>query len=501
MYTLTFKFGFFFLSLLFFFESISLDFVCSSHHRLPGLHQWFFPLLHGVFPDFCEFCQRRWPLRKVPTPDQLWIFSSAGDLQEIQHPVSAARRAQQHHAGRRPLCCQWYGRLLRGQNVHHQLSGWEVLFGFSPSLSLRVCVWGWVTDLWCVLGFRRRTPSPSWPLLSSATLRFSPSTLSSESKFTIPLRTCFYLMDKNVWPLIDGRQISSVYFNGWCVQGGVYNTHISHTTNPHVNVLTSLFSASQFPRISHIYPQFFFFALLFFFFFFFSSTNIKNDATLKANNLFLGGMNPRTHPLHEFICFETRPLLAFPPVPPRSACRRWPTSPSWPCSSCTCWRLFLATSPFTVTPRVPVRWMEDFCLLMREGLCFRRCGVGAAAHLQPGGPPGRAGALRAAGCAGGRHPHRSCGSFPCKQFACWSGVRDIIGFSFHLNLVILMTLWRTKVPSDLRSDQKKCPCLNGHWMTLNVGLATGLVSFVPWGGTCSGASGMAAPLGAASPRL
>lgn len=133
---------FFSLSLLFFFESISLDFVCSSHHRLPGLHQWFFPLLHGVFPDFCEFCQRRWPLRKVPTPEQLWIFSSAGDLQEIQHPVSAARRAQQHHAGRRPLCCQRYGRLLRGQNVHHQLSGWEVLFGFSPSLSLRVCVWG-----------------------------------------------------------------------------------------------------------------------------------------------------------------------------------------------------------------------------------------------------------------------------------------------------------------------------------------------------------------------
>lgn len=100
---------------------------------------------------------------------------------------------------------------------------------------------------------------------------------------------------------------------------------------------------------------------------------------------------------------------------------------------------------------------------MREGLCFRRCGVGAAAHLQPGGPPGRAGALRAPGCAGGSHPHRSCGSVPCKEFACWSGVRDIIGLSFHLNLVILITLQRTKVPSDLRSDQKKGPCLK--WMT------------------------------------
>lgn len=30
----------------------------SSRHRLPGLHQWFIPLLHGVFPDFGEFRRR-----------------------------------------------------------------------------------------------------------------------------------------------------------------------------------------------------------------------------------------------------------------------------------------------------------------------------------------------------------------------------------------------------------------------------------------------------------
>lgn len=52
--------------------------------------------------------------------------------------------------------------------------------------------------------------------------------------------------------------------------------------------------------------------------------------------------------------------------------------------------------------------------------------------------------------------------FPVSSLRAGQGVRDITGFSFHLNLVILMTLRRTKVPSDLRSDQKKCPCLNGH---------------------------------------
>lgn len=41
-------------------------------------------------------------------------------------------------------------------------------------------------------------------------------------------------------------------------------------------------------------------------------------------------------------------LLVFTSVPPRSACRRSPTSPSWPCLSCTCWLLFLVTSPFSV---------------------------------------------------------------------------------------------------------------------------------------------------------
>lgn len=41
-------------------------------------------------------------------------------------------------------------------------------------------------------------------------------------------------------------------------------------------------------------------------------------------------------------------LLFFTPVPPRNGCRRWPTSPSWPCSSCTCSRLCLVTWPFMV---------------------------------------------------------------------------------------------------------------------------------------------------------
>lgn len=35
-------------------------------------------------------------------------------------------------------------------------------------------------------------------------------------------------------------------------------------------------------------------------------------------------------------------------VPPRSVCRMLPTFPSWPCSSCTCWRDFLGTSPSMV---------------------------------------------------------------------------------------------------------------------------------------------------------
>lgn len=128
-----------------------------------------------------------------------------------------------------------------------------------------------------------------------------------------------------------------------------------------------------------------------------------------------------TQVICDFICVHTLPLLAFPPVPPRNVCRALLTSPSWPCSSCTCWRLFLATSPSTVTPcepRVLIRWMEDFFFLINEALCCRRGGVRAAAHLQSGGPPGRPRALRASGCAGGRHPHRPCGSFPSKDFAC-----------------------------------------------------------------------------------
>lgn len=80
-----------------------------------------------------------------------------------------------------------------------------------------------------------------------------------------------------------------------------------------------------------------------------------------------------------------------------------------------------------------------------------------------------------------------------------SGDPDIIGLSFHLNVVILITLRKTKVLSDLRSDQKKGPC--SKWMTRNVGLVAGLVSFVPCVGTCSGGAGMTAPLGAASPSL
>lgn len=88
--------------------------------------------------------------------------------------------------------------------------------------------------------------------------------------------------------------------------------------------------------------------------------------------------------------------------------------------------------------RVLIRWMGDLLSLINERLCFRRCGVRAAAHLQSGGPPGRPRALRAPGCAGGRHPHRSCGSFPSKDFACWSGVR-VIGILLHFPLVLLIS--------------------------------------------------------------
>lgn len=135
-----------------------------------------------------------------------------------------------------------------------------------------------------------------------------------------------------------------------------------------------------------------------------------------------------------YICVFTLSLLGLPPVLPRNVCRTLPTSPSWPCSSCTCWRLFLVTSPFTVTScwnacpdqvigslTFPGQWTSPLS---------RRCGVRAAAHLQSSGPPGQPRPLRASGRAGGRHPHRSCGSFPSKlslvigrfSFLSWAGI-------------------------------------------------------------------------------
>lgn len=82
-----------------------------------------------------------------------------------------------------------------------RFGGFILIFFPCLSSSVCVCLWGALpTDLWCVLGFRRRTPSPFWPLLLSAILRFSPSTPSSESKFSIPI----WLWDKNVLQVIDG---------------------------------------------------------------------------------------------------------------------------------------------------------------------------------------------------------------------------------------------------------------------------------------------------------
>lgn len=40
--------------------------------------------------------------------------------------------------------------------------------------------------------------------------------------------------------------------------------------------------------------------------------------------------------------------VILPIVPTRSVCSASPTSPSWPCFACICWRLFLVTSLFTV---------------------------------------------------------------------------------------------------------------------------------------------------------
>lgn len=88
-----------------FFLSISLDFVLFISPQVT----WATPV---VFPSpaWC-FSWFQWVLAKTLTPlqgvDPLinFVFSSAGDLQEIQHPVSPEWRARQHHVGRCPLCC------------------------------------------------------------------------------------------------------------------------------------------------------------------------------------------------------------------------------------------------------------------------------------------------------------------------------------------------------------------------------------------------------------
>lgn len=137
-------------------------------------------------------------------------------------------------------------------------------------------------------------------------------------------------------------------------------------------------------------------------------------------------------------------LLVFTPVPPRNVCRVLLTSPSWPCSSCTCWLPYLVTSPFMVmcskinrfshfSDDVKGKWMihlypDSICIFQlsiwvcrpaisqRASVWFRCCGVGAVTHLQSCGPSGCPDSLRASGCVGGRHSHRPCGSFPSKIF-------------------------------------------------------------------------------------
>lgn len=66
-------------------------------------------------------------------------------------------------------------------------------------------------------------------------------------------------------------------------------------------------------------------------------------------------------------------LILKPPVPPRNECRASLTSPSWPCSSCTCWRPSLVTSLFTVRCRPLPRgqrshWSVVMIFLVNEPL-------------------------------------------------------------------------------------------------------------------------------------